>query len=116
MSRRDTILLTPYKAEPQCGDGRARVTGRGAGSTCQEARDVPAAKGSVCHHVYNHQKRTYKTKPQVNMEAHEPSAMYGIAHQAPVVEDTLLPEGYMSLDQFGGIFHQKLDACYEMVG
>ncbi|MBR4135325.1 MAG: hypothetical protein IKU03_02810 [Bacteroidales bacterium] len=50
------------------------------------------------------------------MEAHEPSAMYGIAHQAPVVEDTLLPEGYMSLDQFGGIFHQKLDACYEMVG
>lgn len=60
-------------------------------------------------------KRTYKTKPQDNMEVHEPTAMYGISHQAPVVEDTLLPDGYMSLEQFGDIFHQKLDACYENI-
>jgi len=49
------------------------------------------------------------------MEVHEPQAMYEISHQTVVVEDTILPDGYMSLDQFGDIFHEKLDTCYENI-
>ena len=60
-------------------------------------------------------KKTYKTKNQNDMEAQEPIAPYKISRQTIAMKDKYLPDGYMSLDQFGEIFHQKLDACYENI-
>ena len=43
----------------------------------------------------------------------EPLGTYGIARNPVVLNDSEIPDGYMSLDQFGEIFHQKLDTNYE---
>lgn len=58
-------------------------------------------------------KGTYKTKKQNHSVVQEPLATYGISHNPVVINDSVIPDGYMSLEQFGEIFHQKLDANYE---
>ena len=58
-------------------------------------------------------KGTYKTKKQNSSEVQEPLATYGISHNPVVINDAVIPDGYISLEQFGEIFHQKLDASYE---
>ena len=60
-------------------------------------------------------KRTYKTKTLNSSEVNDPVATYGIPQQTIAMNDKYLPDGYMSLEQFGEIFHQKLNACYENV-
>ena len=57
-------------------------------------------------------KGTYKTKKLNSSEVNEPVAAYAIPPQSVATNDKYLPEGYMSLEQFGEIFHQKLDDCY----
>lgn len=52
------------------------------------------------------------TKPTV---ASEPQAAYANAQPSmpfPYPSMKGVPEGYMSLEHFGDLFHQKLDACY----
>jgi len=52
------------------------------------------------------------TKPTV---ASEPQVSYGNTQPTmPLSYHTMngIPEGYMSLERFGELFHQKLDACY----
>jgi hypothetical protein len=58
-------------------------------------------------------KGTYKTKKQNHSVVQEPLAAYGISHSPVVINDSVIPDGYMSLEQFGEIFHKKLDANYE---
>lgn len=58
-------------------------------------------------------KGTYKTKKQIQSEVQEPLATYGVSHTPIVGNDSVIPAGYMSLERFGEIFHQKLDANYE---
>lgn len=60
-------------------------------------------------------KGTYKTKKQNSSEVQEPLATYGISHNPVVINDAVIPDGYISLEQFGEIFHQKLDASYENI-
>lgn len=60
-------------------------------------------------------KQTYKTKTPNSSEVNESAATYGIPQQTITMNDKYLPDGYMSLEQFGEIFHQKLNACYENV-
>lgn len=60
-------------------------------------------------------KRTYKTKTPNSSEVNEPVASYCIPQQTIAMNDKYLPDGYMSLEQFGEIFHQKLNACYENI-
>ena len=58
-------------------------------------------------------KGTYKTKKQIQSEVQEPLATYGVSYNPIVGNDSMIPAGYMSLERFGEIFHQKLDANYE---
>ena len=58
-------------------------------------------------------KRNLQNKKQNCSEVQEPLATYGISHNPVVINDAIIPDGYMSLEQFGEIFHQKLDASYE---
>ncbi len=58
-------------------------------------------------------KGTCKTKKQSCSKVQEPLGTYGIARNPVVLNDSKIPDGYMSLDQFGEIFHQKLDTNYE---
>ena len=59
-------------------------------------------------------------KPYENIEnetsmAAEPQMAYGSVQSMPSIHAKSyneLPEGYITLDQFGELFHQKLDACY----
>ena len=47
--------------------------------------------------------------------ASEPPATYGNMEQAHCFQGSSLqdiPLGYMTLERFGELFHQKLDACY----
>jgi hypothetical protein len=47
--------------------------------------------------------------------ASEPQMAYGNAPQTTHLQYNYpqnIPEGYMSLEQFGEVFHQKLDDCY----
>ena len=47
--------------------------------------------------------------------ASEPQVAYGCAKPStPLPYQSMdgIPEGYMSLERFGELFHQKLDACY----
>jgi hypothetical protein len=60
-------------------------------------------------------KKTYKTKDLNSSEVQEPLATYGVPQQMTALKDDCLPDGFMSLDRFGEIFHQKLDACYENI-
>ena len=60
-------------------------------------------------------KRTYKTKTTFTLEANEALAPYGVSRKKSAVHNGTIPDGYMPLDQFGEIFHQKLDANYENI-
>ncbi|MBQ2188486.1 MAG: hypothetical protein IJT45_07665 [Bacteroidales bacterium] len=45
----------------------------------------------------------------------EPEALYGNVQQhnpIRIVSNNPVPKGYMTLDEFGELFHQKLDDCY----
>ena len=44
----------------------------------------------------------------------EPEALYGsVQHNSiRIVSHNPVPKGYMTLDEFGELFHQKLDDCY----
>jgi len=45
--------------------------------------------------------------------ASEPQVTYGNATQfIPRPYSNKIPEGFMTLERFGELFHQKLDACY----
>jgi hypothetical protein len=47
--------------------------------------------------------------------AAEPQVAYGESQQIksiPLGSSQNIPLGYMSLERFGELFHQKLDACY----
>lgn len=45
--------------------------------------------------------------------ASEPQVAYGNATQfVPRSYSDEIPEGFMTLERFGELFHQKLDACY----
>lgn len=46
--------------------------------------------------------------------ASEPNVAYGKTQSSmPLSYKTNdIPKGYMSLERFGDLFHQKLDACY----
>ena len=47
--------------------------------------------------------------------AAEPVAAYGVVNQSSLTCPVSNPDGddgYMTLEQFGDLFHQKLDACY----
>ena len=59
-------------------------------------------------------KKHYKGKEFISMTAEEPAVLYN-AVQKPLTktENNEIPMGYMSLERFGDIFHQKLDDCYE---
>ncbi len=59
--------------------------------------------------------KPYKQKKEKVKEVSEPEAVYGIAQQSkimPMVNDRDVPEGYMTLEEFGELFHKKLDDCY----
>ena len=60
-------------------------------------------------------KRTYKTKKRECSEVQEPLAAYVSLHHPVAPNASAFPIGYMSLEQFGEIFHQKLDTCYENI-
>ena len=47
--------------------------------------------------------------------ASEPQVAYGSVQPSmslPHKAMSSIPKGYMSLERFGELFHQKLDACY----
>lgn len=47
--------------------------------------------------------------------ASEPQVAYGrVQPSIPLPYNAMssIPKGYMSLERFGELFHQKLDACY----
>lgn len=58
-------------------------------------------------------KKSYKTKEQKLPEAAEPVVAYNreIQFVPDVVSNS--PNDYLTLEQFGEFFHQKLDDCYE---
>lgn len=58
-------------------------------------------------------KGTYKTKKQNRSEVREPLGTYSASHNPIVINDSVIPDGYLSLERFGEIFHQKLDTNYE---
>ncbi|MBQ6070397.1 MAG: hypothetical protein IKQ75_00590 [Bacteroidales bacterium] len=58
-------------------------------------------------------KKSYKTKEQKLPEAAEPVVAYNRESQfAPDIVSNG-PNDYLTLEQFGEFFHQKLDDCYE---
>ncbi|MBO7464823.1 MAG: hypothetical protein J6T56_03100 [Bacteroidales bacterium] len=58
-------------------------------------------------------KKRYTISKKKLPEADEPVAVYNSTKQ--IVSNTLseIPEGHVTLEQFGTHFHQKLDDCYE---
>ena len=59
--------------------------------------------------------KPYKQKKEKVKEVSEPEAVYGIAQQSDImqiVNGRDVPEGYMTLEKFGELFHKKLDDCY----
>ena len=59
--------------------------------------------------------KPYKQKEEKVKEVSEPEAVYGIAQQSDImqiVNGRDVPEGYMTLEEFGELFHKKLDDCY----
>ena len=59
-------------------------------------------------------KKQYKEKELKAMVAEEPAVVYNTAQKKTTkTENDDIPLGYMSLERFGDIFHQKLDDCYE---
>lgn len=65
---------------------------------------------SLPHKIQAMKRRTYKTKITHLSEAQEPRVPYGIFRK-----NSVIPDGYMSLSQFGDVFHQKLDTSYENI-
>ncbi len=59
-------------------------------------------------------KKQYPKKEPKAMMAEEPAVLYNAVRQPLTrTENNDIPMGYMSLERFGDIFHQKLDDCYE---
>lgn len=56
--------------------------------------------------------KPYETNKSASLEANEPAVAYKTTPQYPEDLSTEIPEGYMSLDSFGDLFHKKLDDCY----
>lgn len=59
--------------------------------------------------------KPYKQKKEKVKEVSELEAVYGIAQQSDImqmVNGRDVPEGYMTLEEFGELFHKKLDDCY----
>ena len=57
-----------------------------------------------------------KQKEENKNNVSEPEALYGAAQQQnPLnfIKTNSIPEGYMTLNEFGELFHQKLETCYE---
>ena len=53
------------------------------------------------------------TENSAPTRASEPQMAYGNATQfLPRPYSNEIPEGFMTLEHFGELFHQKLDACY----
>ena len=52
-------------------------------------------------------KGTYKTKKQNRSEVREPLGTYSASHNPIVINDSVIPDGYLSLERFGEIFHQN---------
>ena len=58
--------------------------------------------------------KKYKEKEPNIATAEEPAVVYNTAQKKTTkTENNDIPLGYMSLERFGEIFHQKLDDCYE---
>lgn len=62
---------------------------------------------------WNEMKKTYKIKNTDTPEVNEPASVYHAVQQMHLSEEAPIPVGCVTLDQFGEIFHQKLDECYE---
>lgn len=59
-------------------------------------------------------KKQYKEKELKAMVAEEPAVLYNALRQPLTkTENNDIPLGYMSLERFGDLFHQKLDDCHE---
>ena len=59
--------------------------------------------------------KPYKQKEEKEKKVSESEAVYDIAQQpniTPIVNSRDIPEGYMTLEEFGELFHKKLDDCY----
>lgn len=60
--------------------------------------------------------KTYDTQEDKKTAiASEPAVTYGNLEQAHYFQGSSrqdIPLGYMTLERFGELFHQKLDACY----
>ena len=59
--------------------------------------------------------KPYKQKEEKVKEVSEPEAVYDVAQQSDImqmVNGRVVPEGYMTLEEFGELFHKKLDDCY----
>lgn len=56
-----------------------------------------------------------KNEEKIENKVAEPEALYGSAQQLNPMSFTsrkTVPGGYMTLDEFGKLFHKKLDDCY----
>ena len=59
--------------------------------------------------------KPYKQKEEKVKEVSEPETVYDVAQQSDImqmVNGRDVPEGYMTLEEFGELFHKKLDDCY----
>ena len=59
--------------------------------------------------------KPYKQKEEKVKEVSEPEAVYDVAQQSDImqmVNGRDVPEGYMTLEEFGELFHKKLDDLY----
>ena len=57
-------------------------------------------------------KKDYKIVKKKLPKAEEPVAVYHARTQVVSNVTPEIPDGYMTLEQFGKHFHQKLDDCY----
>ena len=56
--------------------------------------------------------KPYKITESTAEEVNEPVVAYKTTQQSTQGMANDIPEGYMTLDTFGEIFHRKLDECY----
>lgn len=58
--------------------------------------------------------KKYKGKESNIASAEEPAVVYNTAQKKTTkTENNDIPLGYISLERFGDLFHQKLDDCHE---
>lgn len=56
-----------------------------------------------------------KHEEKIENKVAEPEALYGSAYSMNTMNFAsrkTVPDGYMTLDEFGQLFHKKLDDCY----